>query len=235
MTDPAEPPRRFYKTASLGEGADPVILLDGRKVRTPAGAVLAAPTRALAEILAGEWNAQGEAILAASMPATRLAFTALDRVAQARAEVAQEVARYAGADLLCYFADRPQALRDLQARAWGPWLDWARDELGLRFVTTSGVVHAAQLPGTLERVAVLAGGLDDFALTGLAHATALFGSAVLAFALQRGAVTGEAAFALSQLDEDFQAEQWGVDAEAAARRVALQAEAEVLGAWFRAL
>ena len=77
--------------------------------------------------------------------------------------------------------------------------------------------------------------LDDFALTGLAHATALFGSAVLGLALQRGRLSGEEAFALSRLDEAFQEEQWGVDAEAAERTQKLAAEAVMLERWFAAL
>src|ERR1700739_792182 len=102
--NPVERPRRFYKAVSAAptEGGT-AVLWDGRAVRTPAGGRLTAPTPALGEMLAAEWAAQGEHIEMASMPAVRLAFTALDRVAGARDEVAAEIARYAGADVLCYF------------------------------------------------------------------------------------------------------------------------------------
>jgi chaperone required for assembly of F1-ATPase len=212
MTQPTEPPRRFYKAVRIEAGDGYAILLDGRRTRTPAGAPLRLPTEPLAKMLAAEWERQGEHIRTADMPAARLAFTALDRVSETREAVCKEVARYAGSDLLCYFADHPRALVARQQQAWGPLLDWARDELALHLVRTVGVSPVEQPAESLLRVARWAGALDDFALAGLAHATALLGSAVLAFALQRG-----------------------VDAEAAARARALHAETLMLDAWFRSL
>jgi len=229
-------PRRFYKTADVaaGEGGF-VVRLDGRTPRTPAGKPLAAPTKPLAELVAAEWKAQGEHILIATMPAMRLANTALDHIGQAREAVVAEVARYAGSELLCYRAEAPQTLVERQAKQWQPLLDWAGDELGIALELAQGVVHRQQPPASLERAGALAGELDDFALAGLAHATALFGSAVLAFALQRGRLSGADAHALSRLDETFQEERWGIDAEAAERTGALAAEAAMLERWFAAL
>jgi chaperone required for assembly of F1-ATPase len=236
MTAPTEPPRRFYKAVSIQAGqAGHAILLDGRRARTPAGAHLSVPTEALAQMLAAEWDAQDAYIRLSDMPATRLAFTAIDRVGEAREAVCAEVARYLGSDLLCYFADYPRALAERQHQAWGPVLDWASDALGLHLARTAGIVQVQQPAQSLLRAARLAEALDDFALAGLAHATALLGSSVLAFALHHRRVDGQAAFALSQLDEAFQAEQWGVDEEAAARAAALEAETRMLDAWFRAL
>jgi chaperone required for assembly of F1-ATPase len=240
-TGAAQPPRRFYK--AVGTGASKTgaakdgfgVLLDGRAVRTPAGLALTAPTEALARMLADEWDAQGEHIVMASMPAVRLAFTALDRVAGAREAVCAEAARYAGSDMLCYFADGPTALVERQLQAWGSVLDWAEQALGLTLIRTVGVAPVEQPAASLLRAARLAEQLDDFALAGLVHGAALFGSAVLAFALQRGQLSGEAAFELSRLDEAFQAEFWGVDDEAARRTEAMRAEAAMLEAWFGAL
>ncbi len=232
----AERPKRFYAIAEpgpVGEGFG--VLLDGRPVRTPAGGRLELPTPALAQLLAAEWAAQGERIIAADMPATRLAFTALDRAADARAEVAEEIARFAGADVLCYFADGPDTLVEREVALWGPVLDWADQALGLRFVRVRGLSHQAQPGATLERVRGLALDLGDFQLTGLVNAAGLYGSAVLAFAVQRGQVSGEAAFDLSRLDEAFQEERWGVDEDAAARTAGLRREAVTLEKWFQAL
>jgi chaperone required for assembly of F1-ATPase len=232
----AERPKRFYANAD----AQPVeggfgVLLDARNLRTPAGARLVLPTAALARLLAAEWAAQEGVIDHTAMPATRLAFTAADRIAQARAAIAQEVVRQAGSDLLCYFAEAPQGLVRRQEQSWGPILDWAEQILGLRFERAGGIVHKAQPPETLERVEALALALDDFALAGLAMAASLFGSVVLALALQRGVLSGEETFDLSRLDETFQEEQWGVDAEAAERTARMRIDAIMLDAWFRAL
>jgi chaperone required for assembly of F1-ATPase len=169
------------------------------------------------------------------MPATRLASTAIDRVSQVREAVAEEIAAFAGSDLLCYLAEHPTSLAVEQAREWTPWRDWAALELGVVLEPAEGIVHRPQDPAAIARVAELALRLDDFALTGLAMAVPLLGSAVLAMALQRGVLAGEAAFELSRLDEAFQERQWGVDAEAAERTAARRAEAALLDRWFRAL
>ena len=233
---PPAQPRRFYSRAEAVpvEGAFEV-QLDGRSVRTPGGARLRAPTLALAEQIAAEWRAQGEHIAVSEMTATRLAFTALDRAPEARREVADEVARYAGSDVLCYYANGPEALVERELSHWLPVLEWAQEALGLTFVRAQGILHQPQPAETLERVRVLALELSDFELTGLVNAAGLYGSAVLAFAVQRDKLGGEAAFELSRLDEAFQEQRWGVDEEAAARATRLRQEAAVLEQWFRAL
>ena len=237
MADPsASLPRRFYKTAvSEPFESEFAVMLDGRAVRTPRQARLVLPTRKLAGLIAEEWAGQGEAIALAEMPATRLAFTAADRIAGARDQTVREIVNFAGSDLLCYLADAPSSLVERQTRRWGAVLDWAREDLGLEFVRVSGIIHQPQPAQTLDRVADIAGAVDDFALAGLALAAGLFGSAVLALALWRDQLDGDAAFEFSRLDEAFQEEQWGVDDEAVARTARRRAEAEMLDRWFRAL
>jgi chaperone required for assembly of F1-ATPase len=229
-------PRRFYQTALASPIEGGVgVLLDARVLRTPAGARLIAPSLDLAELVAEEWSAQESVIDLAVMPATRLAFTAVDRIGGMRARTAADVARQAGADLLCYFVDAPAELARRQEELWSPLLDWAAATLDLRLARAQGVIHRSQPPATLERVEALALSLDDFSLAGLALAAGLFGSAVLALALQRGAMGGVEAFELSRLDETYQEQLWGVDAEAAERAGRLRAEAIMLERWFRAL
>lgn len=237
----AERIRRFWKEAAAGpkveserEGGWP-LLLDGRQAKTPGGRPLVLPTQALAELVAAEWAAQDEHLEPASMPATRLASTAIEAVSSARDGVAAEVARYAGTDLLCYHADAPAELAALHAQQWDPLLAWGQGELGLALTCTTGIAHVPQPDETLDRAKALALELDDFALTALAAATPLFGSAVLAFALQRGRLGGEEAYELSRLDEAFQEANWGVDEEAAVRTAKLRIEARALERWFRAL
>lgn len=228
--------KRFWKTVDVREGEGGwAVLLDGRSPKTPAGAPVVLPTEAAARLVADEWAAQGEHLDPATMPAQRLAATAIDRVSQVREAVADEVAAYAGSDALCYPAEAPQSLVERQAREWTPWLDWAARDLGVRLETASGIVHRAQDPAAVARVRELALELDDLSLTGLAALTPLLGSAVLALAVQRGALSGEAAFDLSRLDEAFQESQWGVDAENAERTAARRAEAVLIDRWLKAL
>jgi chaperone required for assembly of F1-ATPase len=233
---PVERPRRFYKAVSVAprEGGH-AVLLDGRAPKTPGGKPLIAPTQALAELLAAEWDAQTDFILLDGMHATRLANTALDRIPQVHAETAAEVARYACSDVLCYFAEHPAGLVARQKAEWGPVLDWASKDLGVEMNRVSGLLHAPQPPASLERIKALAEAESAFGLAGLAFAAPLFGSGVLALAVRRCRLTGAEAFELSRLDEAFQEERWGVDTEAAQRTANLRIEANMIGEWFAAL
>ncbi|MBU1324285.1 MAG: ATPase [Alphaproteobacteria bacterium] len=228
--------KRFWTVVDVvqGEGGW-AVALDGRTPKTPAHAPLRLPTGAAARLVADEWAAQGEFLDPASMPATRLASTAIDRVSLAREAVADEVAAFAGSDLVCYPAEAPSSLVARQAREWSPWRAWAATELGVHLEPAEGILHRPQDPAAVARVRELALRLDDFALTGLAMATPLLGSAVLAFALQRAADRADALFDVSRLDEAFQEARWGVDAENAARTAARREEARLLERWFAVL
>lgn len=235
-SEPPDRPRRFYQLVeAVADGRGFTVRLDGRGILTPMGAKLCLPTLALAQLIAAEWSAQGEHIVLPDMPATRLAHTAIDAIAEHRVAVAGEVVRFAESDLLCYFADTPKALVDRQVAQWGPILTWAERGLGLYLKRTTGIIHQPQAPEMLERVEALALALNDFTLAGVAHAVSLFGSAVLAFAVERAELTGEAAFDLSRLDEAHQEGAWGVDDEAAARTARMRTEASMLNCWFLAL
>jgi chaperone required for assembly of F1-ATPase len=234
--EPVEKPRRFYTAVDVAdEGGGFAVKLDNRPIRTPGGNRLILPTRALAEQVAEEWAGQGETLEIAQMHARRLANSAIDAVATSREATADQIASYAASDLICYFAEEPQALVERQRAHWGPVLARIEEEAKITFIRAAGIIHQAQPEETLAEVRRLALALDDFGLAGLAFGAALFGSAILGVALQRGWLTGQQAFELSRLDEAWQAEQWGVDAEAAERAERLQAEALMLERWFRGL
>ena len=235
--EPGEKPRRFYKAVEVvaAEGGGHAIQLDGRNVRGPKGGRVVLPTRALAEQVAEEWAGQGEHLEIAGMHATRLANTAIDSVSQVREATAQAVADYAASDLVCYFAEAPAGLLERQTRGWSPVLARIEAEANLPFVRAAGIVHREQPPQTLAGVKALALALDDFGLTGLAFGAPLFGSAILAIALQRGWLSGGEAFELSRIDEAWQEDLWGIDAEAGDRTTRLRGEAAMLDRWFRGL
>src|SRR5438045_8385381 len=66
--------KRFYKSVGLTETPDGFsVTLDGRIIKTPAKRLLLVPSRAVAEGIAAEWEAQKEASDPTSMPLTRLA------------------------------------------------------------------------------------------------------------------------------------------------------------------
>jgi chaperone required for assembly of F1-ATPase len=218
-------PKRFYKdvTVEPGDGGF-AVLLDGRAVRTPKKLHLIVPTRALADAIAEEWAAQDMHIDPATMPLSRLAITALDGVAGNAAVVAGDIVTFAGSDLLCYRAESPEALQRLQAEAWDPILRWAQEALGAHFALAAGVMPVTQSQETLDRVAAAVAPFSAMALTCLHVMTTLTGSALLALARAKGALSAEAAWAAAHVDEDWQISQWGVDVEAAERRERRQEE-----------
>ncbi|MGA2492702.1 MAG: ATP12 family protein [Roseiarcus sp.] len=215
--------RRFYKSAEVvaADGGGFAVRLDGRPVRTPGKRPLVAPTRAVAERIAAEWAAQGETIEPMSMPATRLANSAIDGVGEALAATRAAIADYAAADLVCYRAAAPEALVALQAEAYDPVLAWACDALGARFVATVGLAHFAQPePALVAARAAVEAYADPFAVAALHVTTSLTGSLMIALMTAKGALTPEAAWRAAHVDEDFQIGRWGVDEEAERRRAA---------------
>ena len=211
--------KRFWKAAGVVEAPGGfAVELDGRPVKTPAKRALVLPTRAMAEAVAAEWDAQEGVVDPGSMPVTRTANAALDKVAIQRAEVAEMLAAYADSDLLCYRADAPEALVARQAALWDPMLDWADEALGVRLEPRTGVVHRPQDPRALARVHALICAFDDFGLAALHDLISLSGSAILGLAASRDGHDAADLWELSRLDEIWQAEQWGQDdiAEAAA-------------------
>jgi chaperone required for assembly of F1-ATPase len=234
--EPIAAPRRFYKTVMVEavEGAYGV-LLDGRKLRTPAKAVFSVPTERLAHLCAQEWAAQGEFILAHAMPLTRLVNVAIDRAPETRAGLVESIAGYAATDLICFRAPSPQRLREAQAEAWDPLVAWAGAALGLRLVAGDGLEVHPDNASAVSGLRALAQGLDDFHLTGLAHAVGVTGSGVVGFALLRGFLDGDAAYGAATVDERFQVAQWGEDDEARKRLEATAQDIKALDLFFRAL
>jgi len=209
--------KRFWKSAAVVpvEGGF-TVQLDGRGVKTPARAPLVVPTRAVAEMIAAEWQAQGEKIAPETMPATRAANAAIDKVRGQFDEVAALVAAYGETDLLCYRARFPAELRARQDAAWDPLLNWSSDRFGLRWVVTEGVMPQAQPPETLARLDAQVARFSPFELTAFHDLVALSGSLVIGLAATEGRDAAEELWQVSRIDEDWQAQKWGEDDEASA-------------------
>ncbi|WP_430910651.1 ATP12 family chaperone protein [Methylobacterium sp. sgz302541] len=221
-------PKRFYAQAGLGESGHGFRLtLDGRAANTPARNPLTVRSRPLAEAVAAEWQAQGESIDAATMPVTRLVNTAIDGVAPRREAVAEDLSAYAGTDLLAYRAGSPDRLVAAQAQAWDPVLDWAHETFGARLILSEGVMHVTQPDSSVAalRQAILAVE-DPFRLAALHTLTTLTGSLLLALAVLHGRLSPQAAWDAAHVDETYQADVWGTDAEAEQRLALRRAEFE---------
>lgn len=214
--------RRFYKTVSVTE--DLAIALDGRPVKTPMKQPLRLPLPALALAVAAEWDTQGDKIDPSTMQMTRLANTAIDRVAAHRPAILAEMRDYAGSDLVCYRAAEPATLVERQSAVWDPVIDWTAAELGQPVSIWAGVMHRPQPAATLDAAMQWFGALSDFEIAAFHAIMTLTGSAFLTMMLTRRALSPDEAWHAAHVDEDFQIEAWGQDDEAVERRLKRHAE-----------
>ncbi len=217
--------KRFWETVGVVSGPEGhAIMLDGRPVRTPGRLALALPFAALAEAVADEWRAVEGDIDPRAMPLTGLANVAVERIAADPLPFAANLAAYAESDLLCYRAETPEPLVARQAAAWDPLLDWARQRYDVHIDVTNGIIHRAQPALTLIRLRDAVAARGPFELAGLSPVVTITGSIIAGLALIEGAATPDAIWAAAQIDEAWQAEQWGEDDWAVATRQAHRAD-----------
>lgn len=227
--------KRFWKTTAVTEDKDGYgIALDDRPVRTPNKNHLIVPTQAMAQAIAAEWDAQSDEIDPLSMPVTRGANSAIEKVAPQREAVVTGLAEYGDSDLLCYRAAGPEALVARQRAAWDPLLDWAATDLKAPLACAEGVMHISQPSESLARLHRRVADLTNFEIAGFHDLVALSGSLVMALAVIDAHLEPESAWDISRIDEDWQIAQWGEDEEASvlAER---KKEAFVAGAAFVSL
>lgn len=209
--------KRFWTAADVVDQSDGFgVSLDGRPVKTPAKTALIVPSRALAQAIADEWQAQDEEVNPLKMPLTRSANAAIDKVANQHGEVADLIAAYGDSDLLCYRADGPERLVARQNAAWDPLLDWAADRFGARLQPIVGVMHISQTPSDLAKLSSEVHAMDAFTLTAFHDLVSLSGSLIIGFAALEGWKTPEELWQISRVDEIWQSEQWGTDEAAQA-------------------
>ena len=213
--------KRFWKEVVAKDGD---ILLDGRAVRTPARALLILPTSTLAEAVANEWRTVGEKIDPRAMPLTGFANAAIDKIAPDPTSFAAGLATYGETDLLCYRAENPPELVARQAVIWDPLLDWARARYDIAFAVTAGIVHRAQPPETLARLSTAIAARTPFELAALSPVVSIGGALIVALMLAEDAITPDAAFDATHLDELWQAELWGEEWMAADTRARRRAD-----------
>ena len=228
--------KRFYKTVSV-EARDEglAVTLDGRPVRTPAKALLVVPHRALAEAVAGEWDAQGEEVRPTEMPLTAIACTAIDLVAKDRVAACEELLSFAEHELICYRAEGPEELVARQEQVWRPLLDWLEATHGARLTVGDGLLALQQPADALAVLRNVLERYDALALTGLATAVRACGSLVVGLALAEQRVSAAEAFAASELEETFQIERWGEDPIARDRREGIRRDLEAAAGFFQSL
>jgi len=154
-----------FMQAKLGVGeADGgyTVTLDGKPIKTPSGRTVVVPVRSLAEMIAAEWNAQGEFIEPLTMPLTRFANSVVQGVVDQSEAVKDDVAKYFASDLLFYRAGHPEGLVAREAQYWDPILFWAKDALGAHFILAEGVMHVRLRLALTGDIEVCPGSIPGF-------------------------------------------------------------------------
>ncbi len=220
--------KRFYKeVATIADGQGYAIRLDGRPVKTPARNGLIIPTKALADVIVAEWDAQNEEIDAETMPMNALAQGALDQVEHERERIIARIAAFADSDMLYFRAEETQqALIDHQAEHWDPLLDWARSRYDVSFILVHGIMHQSQPDETIERLTAAVEAQDDFTIAAMLSLVGLAGSLVATLGLVEEVFDTKTLWPLMNLEELWQEKQWGQDELAVAKRMKKQAEFE---------
>ncbi|SMO90672.1 ATP12 family chaperone protein [Ruegeria faecimaris] len=208
-------PKRFWTACQVVEADGGfTVELDGRRVKTPARAGLILPTLPMAQAIAAEWDAQEEQVDPGTMPYTRSANAAIDKVLIQHAEVADMLADYGDSDLLCYRAAHPQELQQRQAEQWDPVLDWAAEAMSVRLQPVTGILHQPQDVAALDQLRRRVHDFNNFQLAAFHDLVSLSGSLILGFAATSDWCDAQEIWRISRLDEQWQIEQWGHDDEA---------------------
>ena len=227
--------KRFYKEVAVDEADGGFrVTLDGRPIRTQGGAAQVVPTRELAEAMAEEWRGQGEEIDTRSFVLRDLADFAIDHVRSARSAAIAKLLAYAETDTLCYRADPDEPLFRRQRQVWEPLVAACEAAHGIRLERASGIVHRRQPEPSIAALRAHLQQLDDYALAALSTLAPLAASLIVALAAIADGADADALFAAANLEEDWQAEQWGWDYEAEEARAA-KARAFTLAARFSCL
>ncbi|MDM7957241.1 ATP12 family chaperone protein [Blastomonas sp.] len=211
--------KRFYKTVSVADAeAGYQLLLDDRPVRTPARAPLVLPTAEMAQSVADEWAGQGEDIVIATMPMTGFANAAIDRILPDRGRFVSDILAYGATDTLCYRADPGDPLATRQQEVWEPILTWSEKRYDIGLVRVAGIIHQPQSQHSLSRLQAVVESFDPSGLAGLTTLASIGGSLIAALALIEKAFDSERIWQAVCLEELWQVELWGTDADAETTR-----------------
>lgn len=221
--------------AVIGSVDSFIVTADGAPLLTPAGKPYALPNLALAEAIRDEWQQQGKKINPASMPLTQFAATALDIVACDQDCVITQLMAYLDNEMLCQQVIEPEILQQRQQKIWQPYLDWCQQNFGVQLVISHDLAPAAQSPETHAAIAAMLARMDHFWLAGLAEATSVTGSLILALALLHDFSDVDSVLAAAELETLHQTEQWGEDPLVIARHDSIRQDLTTIKKWFRLL
>ena len=194
------------------------ILLDKRILKTPMQKDLIFSNYKIAKETALEWDIDEKEINTENMVFYGLISTAIDKISNDKVSYIDNVLGFINTDLICYRADKPNELIDLQNSSWNPIISFIKKYIDVELKFFIGVMPSKQSLEIFNRLKTLINSFSDIEISALHRMTNLTGSIFISICILKGDVLKNEAFELSFLDELYQAKNWGVEQESLDKR-----------------
>ena len=194
------------------------ILLDKRILKTPMQKDLIFSNYKIAKETALEWDIDEKEINTENMVFYGLISTAIDKISNDKVSYIENVLGFINTDLICYRADGPNELVDLQNNSWNPIISFIKKYIDVELKFFIGVMPSKQSLDIFNRLKTLINSFSDIEISALHRMTNLTGSIFISICILKGDVLKNEAFELSFLDELYQAKNWGIEEESLDKR-----------------
>ena len=172
---------------------------------------------------------------AGKMPLTTITYTMMDKVIPQRDVIIETLMVYIDTDTLIYRSNSSQALLEKQQAQWDPVIAWLNNTIGQTWQTTQGVMPIEQSPALHDAMRQLLTAWSDAQLAANCLLAPCCSSVILAAAVTMHQCDAQKAYALSRLEEEFQAEIWGRDPDAQQRAARIREDALAAGVFLNLL
>ena len=218
--------KKFWKKVSIKKISfnSFQIMLDERILQTPLKRELILPNLNLAQEIAKEWDQDSINIKTESMIFYGLISTSLDKIIDNRNVYIDDILDYIDTDLICYRADNPKELVELQKSKWDPIILLVEKYIGTKVQVFIGVSPNKQHYTVHDGINNLIDQFDIFEISALHRITNITGSIFLSLCVLRKDISKNEVFELSFLDELWQEENWGFDKENSQKRKEISIE-----------
>ena len=212
--------KKFWKTVEVSELTTNSyqILLDKKILKTPMQNDLIFTNYRISYETSLEWDINSDELDTDEMIFFGIFSTAIDRIVNDRVLYINEIMKFVDTDLICYKADKPDELVELQNKHWDPILLIIKNYIGEEIEVFTGIMPRTQNIQVHNKIKKLIHNFSNIELSILHRLTNIIGSIFISLCVIKGDILKEHICQLYFLDELWQAENWGVEEEAAKKR-----------------
>ena len=212
--------KKFWEKVSIKKISSDsfCVMLDKRILKTPLKRELVLPNFNLAQEIVKEWDQDSKNINTESMIFYGLISTSLDKIIDNKNAYINDILDYIDTDLICYRAENPKELVELQKNKWDPIILLLEKYIGTKVEVFQGVLPKKQHATVHVKLNNIINQLDIFEISALHRITNITGSIFLSLCVLKKDIPKNEVFELSFLDELWQAENWGFDEETTQKR-----------------